>query len=317
MGSRMANSPPPEGPSLDGPIARAARHGVITRDQLRSLGLTDSDIAYRIRAGRLHRRHKCVYAVGRPDLPLDGVLLAAVLACGPEAKLSHRSAARKYALLAGGTYRVDVTAPRSVKRKDGIRLHRPLSLDARDTAIVDAIAITTVARTLLDCADPALRVDIGAMFHEAGVQGLLDMREIWAVLARSPNHRGARRLDRAAREEHPFVRSGLERAMVALLARFGVPAAQVNQHVWNGEALVEVDFLWRDASLVVEVDGGRYHASRWRRRKDAEKTAKLRAAGFVVHRFTDTELAGAPQRIAATIRAELAHPGTGPGMVNY
>ncbi len=306
MGSRTRNSSDLRGPSLDARIVAASRHGVVERNTLIELGLTWDDVGYRERNGRLHRLYKGVYAVGRPDLPLDGVFLAAVLACGPEAVLSHRTAARKHALLAGGTYRIDVTAPRSVKRKDGIRLHRPLSVDARDTTVADAIPITTVARTLLDCADPVLRVDIGAMLHEAAsVQRNLDMREIWAVLARSPNHRGARRLDWAAREEHPLVRSGLERAMIALLARFGVPAAEVNQHVWNGEALVEVDFFWRHAGVIVETDGGRYHASRWRRRKDAEKTARLRAAGFVVHRFSDTEVAGAADRIAAIIRAEL------------
>ena len=116
-------------------------------------------------------------------------------------------------LLNGGTYRIEVIAPRSVNRKDDIRLHRPTFLDARDTTEVDGIPITTVARTLLDCADPALRIDIGDLLHQAGVQHVLDMREIWGVLARNPGHRGARRLDWAAREEHPFVRSGLERAM--------------------------------------------------------------------------------------------------------
>lgn len=292
-------------------MVQAARHGVIGHDRLLAIGLTASDIKHRVRAGRLHRRYTGVYAVGRPDLPLDGVFLAGVLACGPHARLSHRSAARKYALLNGGTHRIDVIAPRSVHPKGDIRLHRPRFLDARDITEVDGIPITTVARTLLDCADPALRIDIGEMLHEAGVKQLLDMREVWGVLARSPNHHGARHLDRAAREEHPCVRSGLERAMTALLARSGIPAARVNQHVWAGNSLLEVDFWWPDAGLIVETDGGRYHASRWRRRKDAEKTMTLRAAGYTVHRFSDIEVAGAPERVVATIRAELAHPGVG------
>jgi very-short-patch-repair endonuclease len=171
--------------------------------------------------------------------------------------------------------------------------------------VVDGIPITTVARTLLDCSTPGLGVDVGRMLHEAEVQTQFDAREVWAVLARCPNHAGARRLDWALREEHPFTRSGLEDAMVALLRRFGLSGWQSNRHIWAGDELLEVDFYWPDAGVIVEVDGARYHSTRWRQRKDAEKTAKLRAAGFIVLRFTDAEVAGAPERVAAAIAAAL------------
>ena len=80
---------------------------------------------------------------------------------------------------------------------------------------------------------------------------------------------------------------------------------RVNRHVWAGDELLEVDFCWPDAGVIVEVDGARYHSTRWRRRKDAEKTARLRAAGFIVLRFTDTEIAAAPDRVVAAIAAAL------------
>jgi hypothetical protein len=289
-------------------VLRAARHCVITFDQLRALGLSADEIDYRADVGRLHRKYTEVFAVGRPDLPLDGVFLAAVLACGPDAILSHRSALRKWGLRGGGTYRVDVTAPRSIKPKRGIRLHRPLHLDALDTSIVDGIPITSIAQTLLDVAAPSYRFNVGKLLHEAAVQELLDMRAIWAVLARSPRAPGARRLDWASREEVPFTRSELEEAALSLFRSFSVPEPETNEWVWDGEKLVEVDFLWRKLGLIVEVDGGRYHSTRWRRRQDAAKTAALRAQGWTVIRFADVEINGTPAQVAATVLAALSGP---------
>ena len=201
---------------MDARILRAARNCVITTDRLHELGLSKDEIAYRVKADRLHRKYQTGFAVGRPDLPLDGVFLAAVLAGGPRAVLSHRSALRKYGLRSGGTYRIDVTAPRSITKKSGIRLHRPRSLAALDTTILDVIPITSVAQTLLDVSAPSFRFNVGKLLHEAAVQDLLDMRAIWNVLARQPNHPGARRLDWASREEVPFTRSGLEEVALSL-----------------------------------------------------------------------------------------------------
>jgi hypothetical protein len=217
---------------------------------------------------------------------------------------------RKRGLRGGGTYRIDVTAPRSIKPKPGIRLHRPLSLDALDTTIVDGIPITTVAQTLLDVSAPKYRLNIGKLLHEAAVQQLLDMRAIWGVLARQPNHPGARRLDWASREEVPFTRSGLEDAALALFASHSMPQPETNAWISDGQQLVEVDFVWRDARVIVEVDGGRYHHTRWRRRQDAAKTTALRAQGWTVHRFSDTEIAGTPAHVAQTVLTSMRGPRT-------
>jgi Protein of unknown function (DUF559) len=308
VGPGTTNNPKYEGPRRDERILRAARHNVITTDELRCIGLTDGDIAYRVAARRLHRKHRKVFAVGRPDLSLDGVFLAAVLACGPKAVLSHASALRKWGLRGGGTYRIDVTAPRQIKPKPGIRLHRPLSLDALDTTIVDGIPITSVAQTLLDVAAPMHRIDIGQLLHESNVAELLDMRAIWAVLARQPNHSGARRLDWASREEVPFTRSDLERTALALFRSFRVPTPACNQWIWDGAKLVEVDFVWRELGLIVEVDGSRYHRTRWRRRRDDAKTTALRAQGWTVLRFSDVEINGTPAQVATTTLTAMRGP---------
>jgi hypothetical protein len=281
---------------------------VITHTELRAMGLSGSGIDHRLRTGRLHRKYSEIFAVGRPDLSLDGEFLAAVLACGPRAVLSHRSALRKWGLRGGGTSRIDVTAPRSIKPKRGIRLHRPLSLDALDTTEADGIAITTVAQTLLDVAAPSYRVDMGRLLHEADVQQVLDMRAIWSVLARSPRAVGARRLEAALRQEVPFTRSDLELAALELFRNFSVPQPECNVWVSDGNKLVEVDFLWREFRLIAEVDGARYHSTRWRRRQDAAKTTALRAQGWTVHRFADTEINGTPARVAATILTATSGP---------
>jgi hypothetical protein len=293
---------------MDARILRAARHNVVTTDELRALGLADRDISYRVKVQRLHRKYREVYAVGRPDLTLDGVFLAAVLACGDEAKLCRFSALRKFELRRGGTYRIDVVAPRSIKPKKGIRLHRPLSLGALDTTIVDDIPITTVAQTLLDVAAPAYRLNVAKLLHEAAVQELLDMRAVWAVLARQPNHPGARTLDRASREEVPFTRSDLEEAALSLFRSFSVPQPETNVWVSDGAKLVEVDCLWREFGLIVEIDSARYHGTRWRRRQDAAKTAALRARGWTVLRFWDVEVNGTPAQVAAAILAAIHGP---------
>jgi len=309
VGPRNRNSSGSRGPRRDVEILDAALHNVVTFDELRTLGLSSDEIDYRVRVGRLHRKYKQVFAVGRPDLSVDGLFLAAVRACGPRAKLGFLSALRKYDLRGGGTYRIDVIAPRSIKPKPGIRLHRPLSLDDLDATIVDGIPITSVAQTLLDVAAPEYRLDMGKLLHEAAtVQQILDMRAVWEVLASNPGAPGARRLEAATREEVPFTRSELEEAALFVFRSFSVPEPETNVWVWGGEKLVEVDCLWRQFGLIVEIDSRRYHGSRWRRRQDAAKTTALRAHGWTVLRFWDVEINGTPARVAATILAAMHGP---------
>lgn len=308
MGPETPNSSEYEGPSLDVRILQASRHSVITTEELLALDLSHSDISYRVDVGRLHRRYPQTYAVGRPDLPLDGVFLAAVRACGPKARLSFFSSLRKWELRGGGTYRIDVTVPRSIKPKKGIRLHRPRDLDAIETTELDGIPITTVAQTLLDVAAPGYRLNMGKLLHQAIVSELFDLTAISRVLARNPNAPGARRLAEALTEEIPFTRSDLEAATLALFRSFSVPKPDCNAWVSDGEKLVEVDFLWHAFRLIVEVDGWRYHRSRWRRRQDAAKAAALEAQGWRVLRFSEFEIAGTPAQVATIVLTAIRGP---------
>ena len=249
-----------------------------------------------------------MFAVGRPDLPLNGELLAAVLACGPQGRLSFVSALRKWELRRGGTYRIDVTAPRSIKPKPGIRLHQPRHLDAVETTELDGIPITTVAQTLLDVAAPAYRLNMSKLLHQTIVAELFDMHAIARVLARNPRAAGATRLAEALREEAPFTRSHLEDTALALFRSHSVPQPETNAWISDGTRLVEVDFLWRDAGLIVEVDGWRYHRSRWRRRQDAAKSAALEGQGWRVLRFSEFAIAGTPADVAASVLAAIRGP---------
>ncbi|HEX5899208.1 MAG TPA: hypothetical protein VFY32_07385, partial [Solirubrobacteraceae bacterium] len=130
----------------------AAQFGVVSLAQLRAIGLGRGAVEKAVRCGRLCRLYSGVFAAGHPILRPEGRRLAAVLACGPGAALSHRSAAAHWGLLATQQSAVDVSAPRSRDGVPGIRVHRPRSLDARDTTDHEGIPVTAVARTLLDVA---------------------------------------------------------------------------------------------------------------------------------------------------------------------
>jgi hypothetical protein len=144
------------GRNRDMEIARlaAGQHGVVAHGQLLTLGVGPSAIQRRIRSGRLHSLHVGVYAVGHPLLFAHGRWLAAVLACGSGALLSHRSASELWGIVRSRGSHVDVTAPhRTRSGQEGIVLHLPRHLDYEDIATRDGIPITSIACTLLDLAE--------------------------------------------------------------------------------------------------------------------------------------------------------------------
>ena len=155
--------------------------GVVTRAQLLSLGLSTSVVDAWVRRGRIHRVHQGIYALGHTALRAEGHRLAAVLACGPGAVLSHRSAAAHWGLLRTDQTRIDATAARGRHGAPGIRLHRTRSLDAQDIAHHEGIPITTVHRTLLDVAAMARGGELERAVAQAERLRLYDHREIQAV----------------------------------------------------------------------------------------------------------------------------------------
>ncbi len=285
MGKEVAH------PDLE--IAETARrqHGVITRAQLRAAGLGDAAIGKRVGRGRLHRIHRGVYAVGHAGLSSRGRWMAAVLACGDRAVLSHAAAAALWGLLRPIPGPIDVSVPTNSgrTRRSVIRLHRCPSLASeghgKATTRRDGIPVTTPARTVADLhlvVEPRL---VRRARRQAELVGLLGP--------------GA---------ESDRTRSDLERAFLRLCRRHRLPAPEVNVKLgrWT------VDFLWRGSRLVVETDSYLYHRGSVAFREDRARDLGLRELGYDVLRFSERQIEEEPERVAADVATVLrGGPGTG------
>lgn len=277
------------------------QHGVVTRAQLRSLGVGDGSVSWWVRTGRLHRIHRGVYAVGHRTLTDEGRWLAAVLACGPGAVLSHRAAAALWGIRPVPR-RAEVTAPRT--RSGGARdivVHRARSVAAGDTARRRGVPATTLARTLVDLADVLTEAELARAIHAAEVTHALTAEDLAGAAARGRGRRGAGRLARAIGAGPDRTRSELERRFVALCDEHGLARPEVNATV----AGLEVDFAWRDERVVAETDGWAFHRTRRSFERDRERDHVLRRAGYETLRFTHRQVVETPETVAATLRAAL------------
>ncbi|HEV2754137.1 MAG TPA: type IV toxin-antitoxin system AbiEi family antitoxin domain-containing protein, partial [Solirubrobacteraceae bacterium] len=187
------------------------QHGAVSRAQVRATGLSDDAINRRLRGGRLRPVHRGVYAVGPLPLTSGGNRMAAILACGGQAVLSHRTAADLWGLRPCDTPRIEVTVPRSGRRAcTGLTIHRS-TLDPRDATHLDAFPVTTWPRTLLDLAEVVPPDNLTRALERADEKRLFDLPALEAVIARHPHRHGAARLARALERYRPtpFTRSKL------------------------------------------------------------------------------------------------------------
>lgn len=260
---------------------------MITRAQLRTHGVLPSGISDRVSAGRLHRLHRGVYAVGHAALGNEGRWMAAVLACGEGAVLSHRSAAALWGFLplerpgVGPRGPADVTVSGSSgrRKRNGIRLHRSRTLSTADVTVRSRIPVTKPARTLED------------------LRRVLPSKPFAAVLRQAE----FLRLPLGDRIAPDHTRSELEASFLALCRRHRLPQPEVNARVDR----FLVDFLWRDRRLIVELDGWESHRSRSAFEEDRARDARLKLLGYDVVRFTWRQLQSEPRQIAFGIRALL------------
>ena len=261
----------------------AAQHGVLSIDELMRAGLSEPGIRRRVAAGRLHRVHRGVYAVGHAGLSARGRWIAAVKACGPGAALSHRSAAELWQMLPHTAGPVHVTVPGLGGRRgrEGLRIHRSSSLTRGTTTIRDRISVTTPARTLSDIK----RAGDRAMFRRA-----LRQAEFLAFPLED------------AGDESDHTRSELERAFLRVCRRYHLPAPEVNVRI----GAFTVDFLWRAEHLVVEVDGYGSHRGRQAFEDDRARDVELRLLGYEVLRFTYRQVLDDPAGTARAVRALLS-----------
>ena len=292
---------------LDRAIAVCARrqHGVISAAQLGALGVTPRAVSHRVAAGRLHRLHHGVYAVGHTVLTGHGRWMAAVLAAGPGATLSHASAAALWDLRRSAATIVDVSVPGRAGRikRPGLRIHRPRTLRASEAGTREGIPVTTPARTILDLA--GLRyIRLERILDQAEILQLTDYPALAAIANAHPHHPGAGRLRRTLDEYEAgatLKRSDLERLFLAICDRHGLPTPKVNHTVGNKE----VDFLFAEQRLIVEADSWRYHRTRQAFERDRRRDAVHLRAGYRTLRVTDRQLEGRAHEVAEAVAAAL------------
>ena len=265
--------------------------------------MTDEEIAHRVRTGFLFRKFRGVYAVGRPHLSFEGQCRAAWLAGGPDSAVSHISAARDWHVRQS-TGRIHLSLPRGRAGHPGLIIHRPRSLPPDDIVQRDGYAVTSVARTVLDMAPRQNPDRVARWIHEADVQGVLDMREVMACLARQQRHLGRGVVERALLLHVDDTASELEDAWLEISDASGAPHPVCRAWLWSGEKLEEVDFWYPTLNLIIEVDGGRYHRTPWRRRKDAEKDQRFRTVGHRVWRIPELDIRFDAASLAAQFRED-------------
>lgn len=292
------------------------QHGVVALRQLEHIGFSPSGVQRRPRARRLHRIHQGVYAVGHPLLSVDGYWMAAVLACGPGAVLSYRSAAELLGLLASARAAIDVTVPnRAGRSRSGIDAHTATHLDPADTTTVRGIPCTSVARTLLDIAAAVPLRALERPCDQAEILRVFDLEALDDVMKRDPNHRGGPAL-RTVLTGHAVgetaTRSEFEERFLALCLRAGLPRPEVNAYlVLDGGDAAQVDFLWRSQRVVVETDGYRTHGTRSAFERDRRRDQRLMLAGWRVVRVTWRQLVRERRELVEIVRSLLAEAARG------
>lgn len=277
------------------------QHWVVARWQLLRLGLTEPQIDHRLGTGAFNPLHRGVYAVGRRDVSRRGRWLAAVLACGEGAVLSHTSAAALWELRAARPGPIHVTSRHKRGRSDpALALHRSASLRPTDVVVREGIPVTGLGRTLTDLAAVLDADALRDAFEEADRLNILELRPLAALATRGRGLPGLGVLRSLIAEASApdYTRSELERRFLPFCRRHGLPMPEVNANV----AGFEVDAMWRDARLVVELDSWAFHGrTRDAFERDRERDAALAVAGYRVYRLTWRRL----HEDGAAVAAEL------------
>ncbi|MGI9098044.1 MAG: type IV toxin-antitoxin system AbiEi family antitoxin domain-containing protein [Solirubrobacteraceae bacterium] len=275
----------------------ADQHGVVSARQLQAAGLNRPAVQVRVRNGRLHPVHRGVYAVGHGALTLHARFMAATLACGPAAVLSHRSAGALWGFLAWETgCHPEVMVPDSSARcRRGLRVHRTRALDSRDVTRRDAIAVTTPAGTLLDLADDLPANGLRRTMRQAQAMRWTNVRQIADVLTRANGRRGAHRLAALIADGPAPTRSEFEDVVLDLVLSAGLRRPEINERLGS----VFPDLRWPDRRLTVECDGAAWHDNKLARENDAERQARLEAGGERVLRVTWQQAVTRPQQTLA------------------
>jgi very-short-patch-repair endonuclease len=294
----------------DRELADLARrqYGVVGRRQLLVAGWSREEIKWRMATGRLHRLHAGVYAVGHQLIPREGRWMAAVLASGPDAVLSHWSAAALWDIRPNGRTLIDVTVSHRSRSSELVRRHVS-QVPPDERAVEKGIPVTSAARTIFDLAATENLDTVETMLREMEFHrrwGPLSLRDL---VERYPGRRGRRMvlaaLRRLKEEPEGRKRSKLEERFAPFLRRHRLPQPRFNDWILLGSRRYRVDCHWPGSGQIVELDGWEGHGTKSAFREDRARDRALRVAGYSVTRLTWNQLDDEPEAIAADLRALL------------
>src|SRR3954462_9861562 len=301
----------------DRPIARLAdvQHGVVGRWQLLREGWSEEEIDRRLLKGRLHQLHGGVYAVGHRVVSREAGWMAAVLAAGPDAVLSHWSAAALWMIRPNARSIIDITTPHKSRSWDGIRRHHK-ALPADEVTLEEGIPVTSVPRTIFDLAATEDVDSVASMLRESEYRNLWDRLSLPDLVERYRGRRGVRKvrlaLQRITEEPSGRKRSKLEERFGPFLRRHRLPLPRFNDWILLGAKRYQVDCHWSGKNQIVELDGWQGHRTRTAFREDGARDRALRVAGYSVTHLTRNQLDAEPGAIAADIPARLTNTGAAP-----
>jgi hypothetical protein len=292
----------------------ASQHGVFGVRQAVAVGLGGAALRGRCAAHRLHRIHRGVYGlVPESLLTTNGRRMAAVLACGPGAVLSHQAAAALHCLMRAGGARLDITVPSRGGRggHTGVVIHRSSTLRPHDVTVVAGIPCTTVARTLFDLAELLPRRWLERLLDEACVLEVFDLSALREQITNGGGRHGAAGALQCVLREHAPGSTATDgeigERMLAIIRSVDVPAPEVQAwlDLGDGEPMIRPDFLWRAARVILETDGGLHRRGR-RVAEDVRRDQRSARAGWQTLRATWAQITNEPVRLGATLLAVVS-----------
>jgi very-short-patch-repair endonuclease len=280
------------------------QHGVVSRDQLLRLGMTPSSLRHRQQHGSLRRLHRSVFQVGSSDLSRHGRLMAAVRACGPNALLSHQSAAELWEIRSAQPGQIEVTLMgRNRRRVRGVTVHRRTVLSNKDRRARLGIPVTSPARTLADLTALLSPAELEAAINEADKLDLIDPERLRHALESMRGQEGASALLRFLDGQvFRLTDSDLERRFLRLVRAARLPTPQTGVRLHGFRA----DFHWPELDLVVETDGLRYHRTPAQQGRDRRRDQLMIAAGLTSLRFTHAQIRFKPGEVVDVLIAVTA-----------
>lgn len=291
----------------DKAVARVAarQKTLVTTAHLAQCGLDKDAVAYRVHCSRFHPVFHGVYSVGCGELPPLALELAALLACGENSFISHRSAAFVWGLRAMAPTLVEVSVVgRCCASRKGIRVHRIQSIDPAELRRHDGLWVSSPTRAVLEVAATATADELANVVNEGHGLRLFTPRELEATLRRHRGRRGVAKLAEVLgdKDAMTITRSRAERAFLKLIRDARLPAPEVNRRLGQ----YSPDFMWRREHLIVELDSYQFHGGPAGFQNDREKDLVYRDAGFDVLRPTRNHVVHQPARVLAMVVRALA-----------